>query len=160
MNTESDRIYNNIKKNIEEHNDITRFDDRVMREGYTKELLSFKTFDEKNNLTLKTDASEVGGDTYCELDYNILEQALIMKGSFEMKRKNLIDVPIMFARITPKVIFYFKYILIKENPFKTRGELFNGQSKSKNKRFYLQTYIKFKTKYFRCLTISSNIKTI
>lgn len=62
-------------------------------------LVSFSSVQDINKIEIQTDLDEYGGDTTVDLSYNMQEDALIIKGQWEMKNKHLIEYDKMFAKI-------------------------------------------------------------
>lgn len=63
-------------------------------------VINFKSFADTRHLILQTDAELFGGDTTLQVNYNVLDDAAVFEGIFEMKNKHLIEYGKMLSRIS------------------------------------------------------------
>lgn len=75
-------------------------------ENYSINVFKINSNQDLNLLDVNTDMNLYGGDTTAQLDYNLIDKAVVLKGRFSMRNRELVDYPNMCAIITIEVIFY------------------------------------------------------
>jgi hypothetical protein len=125
----SSDIYRYIKQKLRLKNEIRQNQIKILNDSYSNSIniireeqkynetlnrrirmIDFHSFSDLHHINVETDADIYGGDTQADLDYNLMDETLVISGNFEMKNKHLIEIDYMYAK------FYF-FNLKEKNKF-------------------------------------------